>query len=511
MSGDKKRVFISSVQKELEVERVAIAGAVSGDGDLSNLCEVVLYDKEPLSGQRITKPYLKCLDTCNIYILVIDREYGHIVETVSATHEEYRHAMKRNMPMIIFVRGNYDDNRQAEALAFFNEIKKDGHQYRRFHDRMDLLPEIKKGLIRILEEFFSIKAESLTDKKYCEVGKASLFEQKILDVQHTKLDLDVAMEWLKSIKDIRENAQPSKNSLLNRLREKGLVWKESGTSGYKAMASGLLFFGKNPSEIFSQCRILADAYTGIEPDRNPKDQDTISGPAPKMVDRVIDFVMSNTRHPIRVVGVRRKKLDEYPTEVIRESIVNAIAHRDYEDNARQIYIKVFYDRIEILSPGNLMPPLTISKLIRGNYEPCSRNPTLAQYLGHMHLMEQRGSGILRMHSAMIDHGLKAPEYIFRDGYFTVILRGPGDNINQIRTPTETGIQASVEEHLTERQRHILELLAAGETITNRECQERFQISKVTATKDLTILVEAGLAAQIGRGRSVRYIYNGGNR
>lgn len=116
-----------------------------------------------------------------------------------------------------------------------------------------------------------------------------------------------------------------------------------------------------------------------------------------------------------------------------------------------------------------------------------------------------------MHSAMIDHGLKAPEYIFRDGYFTVILRGPGDNINQIRTPTETGIQASVEEYLTERQRHILELLAAGETITNRECQERFQISKVTATKDLTILVEAGLAAQIGRGRSVRYVYNGGNR
>lgn len=511
MSGAKIRVFISSVQKELEVERVAIAGALSVDAELSSFCEVVLYDKEPLSGKRIGKPYLKCLDTCDIYILVIDREYGCVIETVSATHEEYRHAMKRNIPMMIFVRGHYDEARQKATLAFFNEIKKDGHSYRRFHDRMDLIPEIKKGLIRILEESFSIKTETLIDRKSCEVGKASTFEQKVLNVLHTKLDLDVALDWLKSLKEIREDADLSQNNILNRLREKGLVWKDSGIAGYKAMASGLLFFGKNPSDMFSQCRILADAYSGIESDHNPKDQDTISGPAPKMVDRVIDFVMSNTRHPIRVVGVRRIKLDEYPVEVIRESVVNAIAHRDYEDNARQIYIKIFYDRIEILSPGNLMPPLTISKLIKGNYEPCSRNPTLAQYLGHMHLMEQRGSGIRRMRAAMIDHGLKAPEYLFRDGYFTVIMRGPGDDINQIRTPNDAGIPASVEEHLTERQRSILELLASGETITNRESQERFKISKVTATKELMTLVEAGLADQIGKGRSVRYVYKGGNR
>ena len=103
MSGAKKRTFISSVQKELEAERVAIAGAVSSDEDLGRLCNVVLYEKEPLSGQRIAKPYLRCLNSCDIYILVMDREYGHIVESISATHEEYRHAMKLNMPMMINV------------------------------------------------------------------------------------------------------------------------------------------------------------------------------------------------------------------------------------------------------------------------------------------------------------------------------------------------------------------------------------------------------------------------
>jgi len=80
----KLSLFISSVQKELEVERVAIAGAVSADQLLSNECEVMFYDKEPLSGRRVTKPYLKCLDSCDIYLLVMDREYGKVVDTLSA-------------------------------------------------------------------------------------------------------------------------------------------------------------------------------------------------------------------------------------------------------------------------------------------------------------------------------------------------------------------------------------------------------------------------------------------
>ena len=435
----------------------------------------------------------------------------HSVETISATHEEYRHAMKQDMPMMIFVRGQHDTDRHTKTQAFFDEIKKDGHTYRRFHDRVDLIPEIKQGIVRILEESFSQKVDNFPDRKSDEAGKASQFEQKVLNVKHTKLDLEVAREWLKAVNEISGKKKTTRISILNKLREKGLVWKEAEGSVYKAMASGLLLLGQNPSEMFAQCQILADAYEGTEPDPNPKDQSTISEPAPRMIERVIDFVMSNTRHPIRIAGIRRLKLDEYPREVIRETIVNAIAHRDYEDTARKIYLKVFFDRVEILSPGNLLPPLTINKLIKGKYEPCSRNPTIAQYLGHLHLMEQRGSGIRRMQTAMIDHGLRTPAYIYRDGYFIVILWGPGDDINKIKPPVEPGIPASMEEQLTDRQRRIVEWLAAGKTVTNRECQEYFKISKVTATKELGTLVEVGFAEQIGKGRSIRYIFKGGNR
>ena len=506
MSRRKYRVFISSVQKELETERVAVAGAVSSDLALSEWCDIVLFEKEPLLGRKVAKPYLKCLLRCDVYILILDRTYGEPSSSISATHEEYRYAQKRRMPMLIYIRGKNDMEREVETRAFIDEIKKDRHIYRRFHDRVDLLPELRQSLRRVLTETFKVNIEDADGDGVGDVGRASTFEQQILDVRVNGIDIEVARKWL-------QVGAMSPAAIMNHLREKGLVRQDASGLVFKAMASGLLFLGKNPSSIFPQCKVLADAYVGVEVDSNPKDQATLSESAPGIVQKVVDFVMRNTRHPIRVMGIQRVRLDEYPTEVIREGIVNALAHRDYEDSARPIYVKVFSDRTEILSPGKLMRPLTISKLVKGGYEPCSRNPILAQYLAHFGLMEQRGSGILRMRQTMLNHGLEAPEYSYRDGYFTVRLNGPGSDLFRLKVPLEgnAGVTVGVEERLPERQRQIAEWLAKGETITNRVCQERLKISKVTAMNDLKSLVSAGLAEKVGMGRSARYQYKADKR
>jgi len=102
MSGgapmNKLRVFVSSVQKELEPERLAIASVITTDPFLSEHYEPVLFDREPLSGRNAARPYLDCLDTCQVYLLLINREYGRPHGDMSATHQEYRHAQKRKLP-----------------------------------------------------------------------------------------------------------------------------------------------------------------------------------------------------------------------------------------------------------------------------------------------------------------------------------------------------------------------------------------------------------------------------
>src|SRR5262245_47059476 len=99
------RVFVSSVQKELEHERAAIAALVSTDPFFQKHCDAVLYDKELPTGSPGKKAYLDLLRSCHIYLLLIDVEYGKPSEDLSATHEEYRLAQNLKIPTLVFIRG----------------------------------------------------------------------------------------------------------------------------------------------------------------------------------------------------------------------------------------------------------------------------------------------------------------------------------------------------------------------------------------------------------------------
>ena len=241
MKKRKYRVFISSVQKELEIERVSVAGEVSSDNILNAFCNIVLFEKEPLSGKRVAKPYLKCLESCDVYVLILDRQYGNKTSGISVIHEEYCFAQKNDMPMLIFIRGRHDDERHKNTQQFFSEIKKDGHTYRRFHDRQDLIPELKRSLRHILCDTFNVQIEQLRriDKKTAD--NISVFEKQELNVSSKGIDIDVARQWL-------QIKSTSCANIMNHLREKGLVRRNDKGSEFSAMASGLLFLGKNPSQ-----------------------------------------------------------------------------------------------------------------------------------------------------------------------------------------------------------------------------------------------------------------------
>ncbi len=500
----KIRIFVSSVQKELEIERVAVAGWVSADPQLSELFDVVLFEKEPLSGKRIAKPYLECLKTCRVYLLILDCEYGNPPE-FSATHEEYRFAKDNGFPMLVFVKGMKDGRREKKTTAFFFEIKKDGNTYRRFHDRVDLQPEIHDALQRVLKESFDVDIAMDADGVVATTESASTFEQQALNVSANDLDMTEAMSWLEAVRAIDVSQPIPTDVLLNKLREKGLVRKDGDS--FQTQASGLIFLGKDPASRFPQCRIFTDAFRGKLADSTPADQQTLSRPASVVVKQVWEFVQKNTRHPMRVVGLTRVALDEYPKEAVREAVVNAIAHRDYEDGARQILVKLFADRLEVLSPGEPLKPLTVAKIKKGNCQPCSRNPIIGQYLNHLRLMDQRGSGIGRMRSAMLNHGLDLPLYDLTEGYFRVTLTGPGNNLDRLRVSPDAavGIHPAVLDLLSKRQKKILESAVENGAVTTSWVVSSLKISKGTAVRDIKGLCDLGILRVMGKGRGVHYV------
>jgi predicted HTH transcriptional regulator len=123
-------------------------------------------------------------------------------------------------------------------------------------------------------------------------------------------------------------------------------------------------------------------------------------------------------------------------------------------------------------------------------------------------MEQRGSGLARMKAAMLDHGLEAPRFDFQDGYFQVVLPGPGKDLRRLRSPREAVgqlVTPAVEAMLLDRQKKMVEMLLQGEELTSRKCEQRFGITRDTANRDFAVLVKSGVAVRVGAGRSTVYV------
>ncbi|KAF5435354.1 ATP-dependent DNA helicase RecG [Candidatus Methanophagaceae archaeon] len=122
---------------------------------------------------------------------------------------------------------------------------------------------------------------------------------------------------------------------------------------------GILLFCKNPNRYLPQAGISAVAYPGMEKDYEAVERGTIRGPIVAkfagddivdtgLVEQAIEFVRRNTGSKAHLVEGRRIDKSDYPAEVIRETIVNAIAHRDYTISGTDIELSIYSDRLEVI-------------------------------------------------------------------------------------------------------------------------------------------------------------------
>lgn len=502
----KLRLFVSSVQKELEDERLIVQNLVNTDSFLSAHCVPVLYEFEPASPDKALEGCLKALDECQVYVLIVGIQYGDPVGALSITHREYRHAKERRLPVLAFIKGDRGVKREEGTAGLLRELDQDGFKYKRFGNVIELQKEVRAALVKLLHDRFGIAPTSDENEIAQQTIEAtSAFESQLLmRVLWKGLDHAVARR-LVAVADARKPEDLKAGDLLAGTMLRGLVWRDSDSGKYYATAAGIVLLAKDPSAVFPQCRILADAYRGTEPDGTPRDHEDIRAPMPKAIDLAVAFVDRNTRHPMRVVGLNRVRVDEYPVEALREALVNAVAHRLYEDAGRKILLEVFADRVVLSSPGLPPKPLTLASLRKGKYRPCSRNPVLAQSLSYFHRIEERGSGFRRMRDQMLDHGLDEPLLGTDTGYFQVTFPGPGENVERLRVPEKRLlVTPAVEAQLNERQRKMLLLLVQGDELTSRKCENLFSVTRDTANRDFSLLLAMGLLKRIGRGRSTRY-------
>ncbi|MCK5593834.1 MAG: putative DNA binding domain-containing protein [Candidatus Aenigmarchaeota archaeon] len=263
--------------------------------------------------------------------------------------------------------------------------------------------------------------------------------------------------------------------------------------------AGILLFGKYPQINIPCALIKADRYRGTDMVQWI-DKNNFEGNIFELIEKCEYFFKKNMRISSWSSGFKTEHKFEYPVEALKEAVINSLVHRDYHQYGKNILIRMFDDRIEIISPGELLRPLTIEKLQLHDYKPNSRNKVIAKVLLRKGIMDERGSGILRMEDAMIGWGLEKPIYADEEAYFVIKFNGPG----RVEKPLEKAILNG----LNERQIKALGYITEYNKINRDNYCKINDVKKSIAYEELKFMVNINIIMPIGKGKATYYVLSG---
>lgn len=248
--------------------------------------------------------------------------------------------------------------------------------------------------------------------------------------------------------------------------------------------AGVIFFAEEPRRYLPQLEIRLVRFKGSGRSEFI-DTMVVSSPVPRCIDECLAFIRRNIQVGYQIEEVQRREVFEYPWVVLREAVINMVAHRDYCDrNSSQI--NIHDNRIEFINPGNLPRGLSLSEL--GGYA-VHRNLLLYDLMRGGGLIEGMGTGIPRMRSEMTRAGLPEPIFeVLEDAFFRVTM------FNRL---------GAAQRQVGTRGLLILQEMKRG-PVRSSEMASLLKVSQTQAVDDLNQLVELRLAEKFGRGRGVRY-------
>lgn len=181
--------------------------------------------------------------------------------------------------------------------------------------------------------------------------------------------------------------------------------------------AGVLFFAREPRRFFRDAYLTCFLAKGGDRtymlDRGDYGQGIV-----RDIEDALRFVARNTRTAQRIEGLKRDEISEYPMKAVREAITNAVMHRDWFFEGANVFVEVYSDRLEIVSPGSLPTGMTAADL---GSRSVRRNPLVSDLLHRIGYIEKAGTGIRRIREEAERHGCPQPTFA-PNRFFTVTFR-----------------------------------------------------------------------------------------
>ncbi len=241
----------------------------------------------------------------------------------------------------------------------------------------------------------------------------------------------------------------------------------------KPTNAAVMLFGKNTDD-YPQLLLRMACFKGN--DKNEfLDNKQEMGNFFDLLDAGTAFCFRNLRLAGKIVGMRREEQLEIPAEALREALINALCHREYDNPRASVSLAIYYDRIEIVNPGHFPAQLTPEN-IKLQHDSFPFNLKIAQVLYQTTYLESWGSGVRRMVKLCEAQHVAEPEYRLGNNTITVIFRRNRDSQNDSQNDSQKS--------LNERQRKIVELMRGNRQITVAKIAKTLSLSAATIYREI---------------------------
>ena len=263
-----------------------------------------------------------------------------------------------------------------------------------------------------------------------------------------------------------------------------VVEKQEGTLYFNN--AGVLFFAKDPQKYVPWSVFTVVLFK----DKNGADvidRKEITGGLFEIVNKVMDFVRLYAKVAYRFTGKpQREEIYEYPSEAVREAVINSVMHKDYFEHGHNNILKFFPDRIQIENIWAKPKVFILGETI------FRRNQVIADLFSRIHFGEKIGSGMERIREYCKAENAPFPNIHFTETHFYVIFK-PSRKYLKLAGKDQEATQKSSQKS----SQKIMGLIQQNNYITIREMSAVLKISGRAVIKNLNKLKSDGILKRIG--------------
>lgn len=400
-----RRIFISSVQRELSAERKAVVDLVTGNPQLSRFFDTFAFEfNVPAADKRTDEVYLSELSVSDLYVCIVGNEYGGVTpDGVSATECEYDEATRLGIPRFVFVKGADDKERDRRELAFLRKVSP-GLIRVRFKDTAELLSALTESLDRYL-----------ADNKVAYSGLS--YEEEPVG-KWEDLDESKIRWFIRTAREKRGFPFPEDAPI-----EKVLTHLKMVTDGVPNRAA-MLCFGRDAHLYATSPGVKCVLWYGKERKKPAGSYKWFEGNLFDVSDKAIEFIKEKLDLRIggHTLGAQSDDTFEIDEKIVAEMVNNGIAHRDYASSAT-VQVELFKDRLTVFSPGPMHRDMKY-EMLATDHQSYAINPIIAHALFYVQYIEELGSGTVDIFDICQKTGLRPPVFDIDARHFNVTVYRP---------------------------------------------------------------------------------------